>query len=388
MKKRLIFLVFLVLFIGVGVLVYWGQQKERTAELYYSGTIEATQANLAFQVSGRVKEVLVDEGQTIKKGQLLAVLEQKEFNARRNQALANLTRSIETLRQLEKLLELNQRSIPAEIERAEATVRVFKSQLDELESGYRSQEVEQASLAVQKAEITMEESKRDKIRFDRLFQRKIVTEKDRDAANLKFETALKEYERTKESLKLLHEGFRQESIETGRSRLAEARAALKQTRSNLKRIEASANEVEAAKASVESAGAALDIAEIQIEHTELHAPFNGILISRNVEPGEVVSPGREVLSLSDLSEVDLKIFVDETEIGKVKPGQKAEVKTDTYPDKIYDGTVSFISPEAEFTPKIIQTRKERVKLVYLVKIAIPNPDLELKLGMPADAWFR
>ena len=388
MKKRLIFLVFLVLFIGVGVLVYWGQQKERTAELYYSGTIEATQANLAFQVSGRVKEVLVDEGQTIKKGQLLAVLEQKEFNARRNQALANLTRSIETLRQLEKLLELNQRSIPAEIERAEATVRVFKSQLDELESGYRSQEVEQASLAVQKAEITMEESKRDKIRFDRLFQRKIVTEKDRDAANLKFETALKEYERTKESLKLLHEGFRQESIETGRSRLAEARAALKQTRSNLKRIEASANEVEAAKASVESAGAALDIAEIQIEHTELHAPFNGILISRNVEPGEVVSPGREVLSLSDLSEVDLKIFVDETEIGKVKPGQKAEVKTDTYPDKIYDGTVSFISPEAEFTPKIIQTHKERVKLVYLVKITIPNPDLELKSGMPADAWFR
>jgi len=387
-KKRLIFLVFLVLFIGVGVLVYWGQQKERTAELYYSGTIEATQANLAFQVSGRVKEVLVDEGQTIKKGQLLAVLEQKEFNARRDQAQANLTRSIETLRQLEKLLELNQRSIPAEIERAEATVRVFKSQLDELESGYRSQEVEQASLAVQKAEITMEESKRDKIRFDRLFQRKIVTEKDRDAANLKFETALKEYERTKESLKLLHEGFRQESIETGRSRLAEARAALKQARSNLKRIEASANEVEAAKASVESAGAALDIAEIQIEHTELHAPFNGILISRNVEPGEVVSPGREVLSLSDLSEVDLKIFVDETEIGKVKPGQKAEVKTDTYPDKIYDGTVSFISPEAEFTPKIIQTRKERVKLVYLVKIAIPNPDLELKLGMPADAWFR
>ena len=388
MKKRLVFLVFLVLFIGVGVLVYWGQQKERTAELYYSGTIEATQANLAFQVSGRVKEVLVDEGQTIKKGQLLAVLEQKEFNARRNQALANLTRSIETLRQLEKLLELNQRSIPAEIERAEATVRVFKSQLDELESGYRSQEVEQASLVVQEAEITMEEAKKDKIRFDRLFQRKIVAEKDRDAANLKFETALKKYERTRESLKLLHEGYRQEAIETGRSRLAEARAALKQARSNLKRIEASAKEVEAAKALVESARATLDIAEIQIEHTELHAPFNGILTSRNVEPGEVVSPGREVLSLSDLSEVDLKIFVDETEIGKVKPGQKAEVKTDTYPDKIYDGTVSFISPEAEFTPKIIQTHKERVKLVYLVKITIPNPDLELKSGMPADAWFR
>jgi len=120
----------------------------------------------------------------------------------------------------------------------------------------------------------------------------------------------------------------------------------------------------------------------------LKSPFSGILTSRNIEPGEVVTPGREVLSLSDLSIVELKIFVDETEIGKVKPGQRVKVKIDTFPDKIYTGTVSFISPEGEFTPKIIQTHKERVKLVYLVKISIPNPDVELKPGMPADAWLQ
>jgi HlyD family secretion protein len=107
-----------------------------------------------------------------------------------------------------------------------------------------------------------------------------------------------------------------------------------------------------------------------------------------VEPGEVVSVGQEVISMADLSEVDLKVFVDETEIGRVKPGQRVDVKIDTFPDKIYPGRVAFISPEGEFTPKIIQTRKERVKLVYLVKIKIPNPDFELKSGMPADAWFR
>jgi HlyD family secretion protein len=107
-----------------------------------------------------------------------------------------------------------------------------------------------------------------------------------------------------------------------------------------------------------------------------------------VEPGEVVVPGREILSLSDLATVDLKIFVDETEIGKVKPGQKVEVRVDTFPDKAYWGRVAFISPEGEFTPKIIQTRKERVKLVYLVKVSVPNPNLELKTGMPADAWLR
>ncbi|MFC1859457.1 HlyD family secretion protein, partial [Thermodesulfobacteriota bacterium] len=118
------------------------------------------------------------------------------------------------------------------------------------------------------------------------------------------------------------------------------------------------------------------------------APFGGVLTSRNIEPGEVVNPGREVLSLSDLSRVDLKIFVDETEIGKVAPGQHVEVKIDTFPDKSYTGRVKYISPEGEFTPKIIQTRKERVKLVYLVKVAVENPGFELKSGMPADAWFR
>jgi len=102
----------------------------------------------------------------------------------------------------------------------------------------------------------------------------------------------------------------------------------------------------------------------------------------------VVTPGREVLTLSRLDTVDLKIFVEETEIGRVKPGQKAEVRVDTFPGKSFSGTVTFISPEGEFTPKIIQTKKERVKLVYLVKISIPNPAMELKSGMPADAWLR
>jgi HlyD family secretion protein len=127
---------------------------------------------------------------------------------------------------------------------------------------------------------------------------------------------------------------------------------------------------------------------IQLGYTKLIAPYDGIITSRNVEPGEVVSPGREVLTMSDLSRVDLKIFVDETEIAKVRPGQKVEVKVDTFKDKVFSGLVSYISPDAEFTPKIIQTKKERVKLVYLVKVSLPNPAFELKTGMPADAYLK
>ena len=143
-----------------------------------------------------------------------------------------------------------------------------------------------------------------------------------------------------------------------------------------------------AQAQIDFAKATLDQALIQFGYTKLLAPYDGIITSRNVEPGEVVSPGREVLTLSDLSRVDLKIFVDETEIAKVRPGQKVEVKVDAFKDKVYSGLVSYVSPEAEFTPKIIQTKKERVKLVYLVKVSLPNPAFELKTGMPADAYLK
>ncbi|MFC1578360.1 HlyD family secretion protein [Thermodesulfobacteriota bacterium] len=388
MKKRLILIGFLALLIGVGGLVYWGQHKESLTERYYSGTIEATQANLAFQVSGRVREVFFDEGQVVENKQLLAVLEQEEFNARRDQAQADLMRSREGLKQLETILELNRKILPVEVERVEASVQALRSQLAELEAGYRIQEVEQSRYAYEHARFALKEARKDKARFDKLFERKIIAEKDKDATDLRYDTALKDYEGAKQAFELLKEGYRKESIQTARSKLAEGRAALKQARENLKKIETAESEVQAAGAQVLSAQAVLELAKIQLKHSELRAPFKGIIVSRNVEPGEVVSPGQEVISLADLSKVDLKVFVPETEIGMVKPGQAVAVKIDSFPVKTYTGHVSFISPEAEFTPKIIQTHKERVKLVYLVKIKILNPDLQLKPGMPADAWLK
>lgn len=388
MKKRLIFITFFVILLGVGILVYFGQRQVRTAQLYYSGTIEATQAELAFEVNGRVIKVLVDEGEKVEKDQPLAELDQAEFLARKNQALANLKKAVETLKQKETVLELYRSTLPAEVARAAAAVRALQSNLDELQTGYRGQEIERARLAYEAAKITMQEARKDQTRFEELYTQGIVPEKAKDDADLKYETASKEYERAKENLKLLKEGFRKESIAAAKARLAEGEAVLAEARSNLKKIDAAEREVDVAKAQVQAAQAALDLAEIQLQHTQLRSPFEGIITSRNLEPGEVVSPGREIISLADLSTVDLKVFVDETEIGKIKPGQEVEIKTDTFPDKVYQGHVSFISPTAEFTPKIIQTHKERVKLVYLVKIAIPNPDLELKSGMPADAWFR
>ena len=388
MRKRLILGLFLLLLLGVGGLVYWGQYRLRSAELYYSGTIEATQSNLAFQVSGRVQEVLTDEGRMAQTAEVLAVLDRSEFTALRDQALANLQRSEQNLRQLETVLEVNRAVLPAEVDRAAAAERALQAQLREAESGNRSQDVERARLAAEASRVTLDNARKDKERYDELYRKGVVAEKARDTFTVQFETALKEYQRAVEAYTLSKEGFRREEIDTARAHLAEGEAVLLLARSNLKKIEAAEQDVAGARAQVAAAQAALTVAEIQLAHTELKAPYAGMILSRNVEPGEVVAPNQEVLTIADLSRVDLKVFVGETEIGKITPGHPVDVKIDTFPDKTYIGRVAYVSPQAEFTPKIIQTHKERVKLVFLVKVSVPNPNFELKSGMPADAWFR
>jgi HlyD family secretion protein len=336
LKKRIIIIVFVILFVTVGVLVYIGQKNNREKGLYYSGTIETTQANLSFQVPGRVAFVNVQEGQTVVKDQVIAELDRSEFESRLAQANANLERAQKTKQQLETVLAINRKTLPTEVARARANVKSVQDTLKDTEKNYQ--------------------------RFEDLFRKGVITGKERDTMKL--------------------------NLDVANSKLIESESVLKLAEGNLTKIDAVKEDIEVAAAQINSVSALLNQASIQLDYTQLKSPMDGVVTSRNIEPGESVNSGREVLTVSDLARVDLKIFVDETEIGKVKPGQKVDVKVDTFPGKTYTGTVSFISPEGEFTPKIIQTKKERVKLVYLVKVSIVNPNFELKAGMPADAWLR
>lgn len=323
----------MLLFVSVGLFVYVGQKNQKSSELFYSGTIEATQARLSFQVPGRISIVNVEEGQTVKKGQIIAELDRAEFEARYEQASANLDRAQKAKQQLETALEISKKTLPAEVSRAEAGLKSARDSMTDAAKNYR--------------------------RFEELFHKEVVSEKERDA------------------LKLQHD--------VAKSRVVESESLLRMARGNLERIDAARDDIATAAAQIDVAKASLDQAAVQLGYTSLKSPLDGVVTSRNIEPGETVNVGREVITISDLQRVDLKIFVEETIIGKMKPGQKVEVTVDTFPGKVYHGTVSFVSPEGEFTPKIIQTQKERVKLVYLVKVSIPNPDYDLKAGMPADA---
>ena len=161
MKKRIIFVVFIIFFLIVGALVYFGQKSNREKELVYSGTIDAIQANLSFQVAGRVSQVFVQEGQSVSQNQMIAELDRSEFESRFEQARANLERAQKTRRQLETVLELSRKTLPAEVARAKAGVQSAKDSLKDAEKNYR--------------------------RFEELFGKNVVSEKERDALNKKIE---------------------------------------------------------------------------------------------------------------------------------------------------------------------------------------------------------
>ncbi|HXF49931.1 MAG TPA: efflux RND transporter periplasmic adaptor subunit [Verrucomicrobiae bacterium] len=189
------------------------------------------------------------------------------------------------------------------------------------------------------------------------------------------------------------------------AQIAQARTNLKNLEDNLKRIEAlyksgsatqqqlediqtkvdgARDQVRSLEFSREQAAAQKNYIQAQVDNAKIFAPISGRIIKKTAEEGETVFPGSPILTLADLSKVTLKIYLKETEVGLVKLGQPAKVKVDSYPDEEFSGSVSFISPVAEFTPKNIQTKDERVKLVFAVKITIPNPEEKLKPGQPAD----
>ncbi len=168
--------------------------------------------------------------------------------------------------------------------------------------------------------------------------------------------------------------------------------ALKQSNAAMQRdvaMERSAQQdIEVAKANIRNASENLKLATIMLGYTTLRAPFSGVILTRQTELGEVMQPGTPVVTLADLDHVWLRAYVAETDLGRIRWGQAATVHTDTYPDREYPGQISFISSEAEFTPKSVETHKERVTLVYRIKIDVENPRHELKPGMPADATIH
>jgi HlyD family secretion protein len=322
MKKKRILIVLAVVVIGIAVLAVYNLKKQKdNGAMLLSGNVEATETNVGFKIPGRVMERLVDEGNKVKAGDLLAKLDSAEVASIVAQGRASLD---------------------------EAATR-----LAELSAGSRSQEIEQAKAQMNAQEADLQKVRKDYERAEILYKNGAISASQFDVAKSAYDARSALHRNAIEALSLVREGPRKEEIRIAGHRVKQAKAALAASEERLK-------------------------------DTMIYAPINGVVLRKHVEAGETVASGTPVVTIGDLEHPWIKVYVKEDRLGQVRLGQKAKVTVDTFKGKTYEGTVTFISSEAEFTPKNVQTQEERVKLVFGIKVRVKNVNDELKPGMPAD----
>jgi HlyD family secretion protein len=273
--KKYVTIVIITAVILIVFLTYYLDKKSTHSKstIKVSGNIEATETRLSFQVAGMIKQLLVEEGNYVKKGQVLAKLDDDELIKIKEQTQANL---------------------------------------EQAQSDYNMRE-------------------KDYKRYTELLKEDAVSPQDKDVAQNNFEVA---------------------------------------------------------KARLDAAKKALELADVRLNYANLTSTVEGFAIVKSAEAGEVIKVGSTVFTVADVNDIWLTAYIKETDLGRVYLNQSVDVKTDSYPEKLYKGKISFISEESEFTPKYIQTTEERVKLVYRIKIDVNNPNFELKPGMPADGYIK
>jgi len=374
-KKKLILLIPVVVIAGVLTYRYVKQRIEYDPNVIrVSGNMEVTDVELSFRIPGWVERRTVSEGQLVQAGWEVAALDRTELG----QEVELRKREVAAARAA--LAELEAGSRTEEIAEAEAFVAQAKARVAELEAGSRPQEIAAAKAAVARAQADAGYRKTDLARMEKLHKSGAATDQELDTSRTAYDVADARLREAQEQLKLVEEGPRAEQIE-------QAKASLAQTQQRLALVKKGPRQetIDQSRARLQQAEQALAIGQTRLTYTTLVSPVSGLVLSENVEAGEYVAAGTPIVTVADLNNIWLRAYINETDLGRVKVGQAARITTDTYPGKVYEGRISFIASEAEFTPKNVQTPKERVKLVYRVKITVANPNMELKPGMPADA---
>ncbi len=342
--------------------------------LRVSGNIEVTQTEVSFKIPGKLAERLVDEGEAVPAGQVVARLESSDLSHEVAGRQADVAAAEAVLADLEAGAR------PQEVAQAEAAARVAQARLDEMLAGSRPEEIAAAQAALNQAQAETVRAQADFDRYSALHEKAEISDQQFVAVRTALATAQARQQEAQQRFQMVQQGPRQEQIE-------QARAAAREAAERFALIQAGARkeQIAQARARRDQIRQALALAETRLGYATLAAPLTGIVLSKNAEPGEFLAAGTPVVTIGELGRAWLRAYINETDLGRVKPGQPAKVTTDTYPGKSYAGRVSFISSEAEFTPKTVQTEQERVKLVYRIKIDVPNPQMDLKPGMPADA---
>lgn len=299
--------------------------KKDNSCLKFSGIIEGKEVEISSKIPGQIKEIFVDEGDMVKEKDKIAIIDCSDY-------------------------EIQKKQIEAMVESATANLKL-------LERGSRSEDIRVAEEVMKQAEANLRSAERDFNRARRLIDERGITEKQWEDAKTRYELALATFKQAEENLKKIKKGARDEEIELARSKLKEAMALL-------------------------------EAVEKRIRDCEILSPLDGVVSVKFREKGEMVNVGTSIVKIMSTEKVYLYVYILEKEIGLVKIGDIVEVKIDSFPERKFSGKIVFISSEAEFTPKQIQTEDERTKLVFKAKIELENKEGIFKVGIPADAFIK
>jgi HlyD family secretion protein len=361
-RKQLVILILLIALVAGAVLsVRWFERGD-SATLQGSGTVEARYIRVGSKVGGRIDKVLVREGDTVQAGQVLIAFDDRELQAALGQSRAAWEKA-------------HTGSRPEDIAQARAATAEAKAEFEQRKNGYRQEDIGAAQSDLDRATAEEVRTHNDFDRYEALSKKDLISRQQRDAAEASWKMAAAQQKNAQQKLVELQRGYRPEEI-------AAAEARYRQMLATQQKFErgSRAEDIDLAKA-------AFNYDEARAREAQVVSPSAATVEVLDVRPGDLIAPNTPIATLLERDQIYVRIYIPETEIGHVRIGQPAEVRVDSFPKTAFNGVVEQINQQAEFLPRNVQTRSERVHEVIGVKIRI-NDAAGVRSGMAADVKLK
>ncbi len=410
MRKRIIPILVLLVLVG-GAYILTSRAEAQTGALTASGTIETTDVTVAPEASGRVSNVLAKEGDTVQANQVIIQLDDsllKAQLAQTQQAVAAAQAALKAAQANYDLLKAGAQTdqvAAAEqaVKTAEANVAGAQAQLAQMLAGPQAADIAAAEAAVAKAasDVTFAQQAYDGVVQGRATAKSYGVPggglgQMEEKMRAQLQAIQANYDVAQKRLAEVKRGATKDELDQSRARVAAAEAQQAQLQAQLDQLNSGARpeqlaaaqaQIEVAQAQADQSAAAIDVLKVQIDKLTLKSPLTGVIFQRSIEPGEVVMPGASLMTIGDLTNLYIVVYVSESRYGEVKLGQAVQIKVDSFPGQTFTGTVSHIADQAEFTPRNVQTAEGRATTVFAVRVDVTNVNGQLKPGMPADVTF-
>jgi HlyD family secretion protein len=362
-RKNIAILVVLIVLVTGAVVSARRFQRRNDATLQGSGTVEARYIRVGSKIGGRIDKVLVREGDSVKAGQVLVTFDDRELQAALGQSRATWEKA-------------HSGSRPEDIAQARAASAEAKAEFEQRTNGYRSEDIGAARSDLDRANAEEVRTHNDFERYEALAKKDLVSRQQRDAAEAAWKVAAAQQKNAQQKLAELERGYRPEEIASAEARYR----AMLATQQKFERG-SRAEDIDLAKA-------AYNYDQARAREAQVVSPSDASVEVLDVRPGDLIAPNTPVATLLERDQVYIRIYIPETEIGRVRLGQQAEVRVDSFPDTVFNGVVEQINQQAEFLPRNVQTRSERVHEVIGVKVRVNDTAGGVRSGMAADVKLK